>query len=103
MKEETFARFINRYADKVLGPPKRHAKPSHDEVMADVAQKSKNVKLNPKPMGIHGGKFGEASRAAADKARGVINEIPGTVANYGKDREIGMEILAEFLRKKFGQ
>jgi hypothetical protein len=103
MKEETFAHFINRYADRVLGPPKRHAKPSYDEVMADAARKSENVKLNPKPMGIHGGKFGEASRGAVDKLRGVVNELPGTVANYGKDRELGMEILAEFLRKKFGQ
>jgi hypothetical protein len=74
---------------------------TYDEIMARYRKEAAEAKPD-RPMGIHGGKFGEAARGAMDSMIAVGDEIPGTITNYGESREQGMEILKEFLRNKFG-
>ena len=99
----TFADKLRALVDQLraAGPDPERPE-TYDEIMARYRQQA-HAKPKTAPMGINGGKFGNAARGAVDTVRSVGNEIPGSFSNYGEGREQGMEILMDFLRRKFGR
>jgi hypothetical protein len=66
--------------------------PTYEEVMAEQTRKAleSGVQLNERPFGIHGGKFGEGSRAFADATREKVGE-------YGKNWQQGKDELLDLV------
>lgn len=78
---------LARAVDGPQAPP-----PTYEEVMADTTRRAleSGVQLNERPFGIHGGKFGEASRAFADATSEKMNE-------YGKNWQQGSDVLMDMI------
>lgn len=65
--------------------------PTQEEILADFQRRAAQTPpLNQRPYGIHGGKFGEASRAFADATRDKVTE-------YGQNWQQGSDVLMDMI------